>query len=139
MPIRRKEAPMPPYASPADLLAEIRRRHGFTSDREIAARVGRDRVRVAMWKSGASVPDDAAALKLAELAGVNPEVMLVQACAWRADGDIKKKWEKIVKNMMRSAAVLAVPMLLILAAQPINGHATYAHLAVTSSPLDCIL
>lgn len=104
------------------------------SDNALATALGISRQSLSQMRSGALLPGDALMLKIADLAGENTQVALLQLQVWKSrDSETKKAWQDLTRVFQRSAAAILLAFILIFSALP-------AHAADrTFAPGDCIL
>ena len=92
----------------ATLLDKARTRRGIPTDMALAERLARSRAVVSEWRAGKSYPDEDLIVHLAEMAGDDPGEWLLAVRAVRADGPAKKAWEKVMKRLAATAALLLI-------------------------------
>lgn len=115
-----------------DYLDRACERHRFWSGRELARALDVSAATQNAWRTGRSLPEEDAMMKLAHFAGVSPEQALLELSYWRADGEAKDTYEKLIKRLGVTAAALA---LLICS----TNSALAAPIAVTYPVAHCIL
>lgn len=88
-----------------DLLESAKRAQGIPSNYRLARVLGVTETTVANWKHARSTPDDAMALRLAEMAGLDPSDVLPAMYALRAtDPAIRATWRVIAERLAATAA-----------------------------------
>ena len=92
-----------------ELLAAVKSAQGITSDYRLARFLGVSDQTVGNWQHGRRRPDDETALRLAELAGLDPDAVLLGLTAERAtDEPARQAWERIAARLARAGAAMAV-------------------------------
>lgn len=90
------------------------RRNGLKSDRDLDRALGFKGNGVVFWRSKRSWPSDKAMMKLAVLAGVDPEAALLDLNLWRAKSpEVKAMYSAIAAKLKSTAAALALGVLLL--------------------------
>lgn len=97
----------------ATLIDAAKKAQGLPSNGRLALVLGVPDKTVQRWNTGKNQPDDAHAIRLASLAGLDPAEVLA-ALAWeRSTGETRRVWETVAKRAAQhvrqaGAAVLAV-------------------------------
>lgn len=92
-----------------ELLAAVKETQGIGSDYRLARFLKVSDQTVGNWQHGRRRPDDETALRLAELAGLDPDAVLVGLYAERAtDEPAKRAWERIAARLAQAGAAAAV-------------------------------
>lgn len=92
-----------------DLLAAVKARHNIPSNYALAKFLEVRENDVSRWNTGKNTPNDAMAVRLAELAGMDPTVVLSAMQAARCNDDaLRPIWERIAESIQRSAAVVGL-------------------------------
>jgi len=102
------------------LIDKARENHDINSDRKLAEFMGLKNSAVSYWRNGKSWPTDDNIVKLAELAEIDPEHVLIELAIWRSEGPAKAVWMEIEKRLLQAAAVLVG---LIILTAPDAAHA----------------
>lgn len=89
---------------------------GIKSDRQLAALVGITQPSMTNILGGLSVPKDETCVKIAELAGEDPAIVILLAHKSKASEATKKHWAKIFKLV--TAATLGLVMFFYIFASP---------------------
>lgn len=97
----------------ADLLDQVKRRHGLSSDYALAKLMGWTTQRVSMYRNGARALGESPALQVAAALNVEPGYVLAIVAAERAESEEgRQAWERAAARLsVATAAVLAVWML----------------------------
>jgi transcriptional regulator with XRE-family HTH domain len=86
-----------------DLLLAVRRAHDLPSFYKLARFLDVSEKTVWRWSSGRNTPDDSTAAKLAELAGLDADVVLANIQAQRSsDPEERARWQRIAQRLERS-------------------------------------
>lgn len=93
-----------------ELIEAAKGAQGIPSNYRLARVLGVTELTVANWKHGRKAPDDGAALRLADMAGLDPAQVLAAVHAARAtDPTIAAAWASIAARLQQAgAAVLTV-------------------------------
>lgn len=92
-----------------ELLAAVKAAQAIPSDYRLARFLGVTDNTVSNWQHGRRRPDDAMALRLAELAGVDPGAVLAGLAAERAtDAGAAAAWRSVAARLASTAAALLV-------------------------------
>lgn len=70
-----------------EYLARAKARNGLNSDRELGDRLGISRQGINQYKKHNVFPSNAAMVKLAELAGIDPKIGIIDLQIWRSRND----------------------------------------------------
>lgn len=90
-----------------ELLAAVRAAHAIPSNYRLALVLNVPEQSVRRWNTGKNTPDDAVAVRLAEMAGLDPAYVLASMYAQRtAEGPLRQVWATIAQRTQ--AAVAAV-------------------------------
>lgn len=73
-----------------DYLDRARTNAGLPSDNALAKLVGIANPSLIQWRRGLAIPTPARMVKLAQLAGVSPEVALLHRASWQADDQVSR-------------------------------------------------
>lgn len=92
-------------------LDRARERAGLPSDRRLAVALGISQSGLRQYRLGLSTPQPAVMVRLAELAGVAPELALLDRMEWQADDPRSRD---VVSRLREVLAASLVAMLLIL-------------------------
>ncbi len=98
---------------PSELLAAVRTAQNIPSNYRLARVLGVTDKTVSRWQGGENAPDDPMVERLAALAGLDPDLVLVSMRAHREHTpEGRARWERIAHRLERAAvaacAVLAV-------------------------------
>lgn len=108
-----------------DYLDRARERSGILSDNRLAMLLGVAHTSLLGWRRSLSVPTPAKMVRLAELAGVSPEVALLHRAAWQADDQASRDvMSRIIATWMEEipANPLAEPQSLGACASPLSAR-----------------
>lgn len=113
--------------SSRELLAAARAAQGIPSNYRLARVLDVPERSVQRWNTGKNTPDDPVAVKLAEMAGLDPAMVLASMYAQRAtDGPMQSVWETIARRAQTAAAALSAATLSVLAMTVPDGVAQAA-------------
>lgn len=91
-----------------DVIVRARKAAGCKNDVELSRQLGLSKNAVSQWQRGMSHPSPGVALQLAELAGIDGHVFILQCEAWRAAAASKpalyKAYMDIIGQVIRPAA-----------------------------------
>lgn len=105
------------------LLDQARERHQV-SDWKLAQLMGVVPSAIKNWRAGRNYPDDLAAVRLAELAGVDQAVAVARIHAERAKGDqARDLWQGIADRLSKVAACVVAAVILAAGDMPENANA----------------
>jgi hypothetical protein len=74
-------------------------RQKITSDRKLSLKLGLSEGAVSFMRVGKTFPSDDTMIKLAEFAGIDDQVALIELSFMRAAGEAKNTFEKILKRI----------------------------------------
>jgi len=104
------------------LIDQARARNGLSSDRRLDMLFGFSGSGVNQWRRGKAWPSDEAAVKLAELAGVDPEALVLRihqaAAAERGEQRAAAFWRALAEKVSKTAAALLIGCLVGWAVTP---------------------
>lgn len=90
-----------------EFLDAVKRRHGLTSDYQLAKRLGWNTQRTSSYRNGRRELDDDACVQIAEALDVPPAYVMACVAAARAkDAAIKKHWEAAAKLLKTGTAAV---------------------------------
>ena len=96
-----------------DFLDAVKRRHGLTSDYQLAKRLGWNTQRTSSYRSGRRELDDESCVQVAEQLGVPPAYVMACIAAARAkSAAIKKHWEAAARLLKTGTAAAIVATVL---------------------------
>lgn len=106
--------------SSRDLLAAARAAQGIPSNYRLSRVLDVPERSVQRWNTGKHTPDDPVAVKLAEMAGLDPAYVLASMYAQRsAEGPLQQVWATIAQRAQAAAAVALTAILsVVLALSP---------------------
>jgi transcriptional regulator with XRE-family HTH domain len=93
---------------------------GISSDRALAHKIGITQSAISNIMAGASIPSDETCIKIAELAGDDPALVILMAHKSKASEATKKHWAKIFKTV--TAAALGFLVMISLAVPALAGQ-----------------
>ena len=73
-----------------DYMDRARAHSGITSDNRLSDALETSQQTVSTYRRGLAIPSPAKMVKLAQLAGVSPEVALLHRAAWQADDQVSR-------------------------------------------------
>lgn len=83
-----------------DYVQEAMDRNGFTSDRQLSAALGKSNSLISQVRTGRMFLDDATMMQLAQLAGRDPVLALLDLNTWRAkDPAVKTAYRKLSERL----------------------------------------
>lgn len=92
-----------------ELLAAARAAQGIESNYRLARVLDVPEKNIQRWNTGRNTPDDPMAVRLAEMAGLDPAMVLAAMYVQRtAGGPMSGVWQKIAQRMQAAAAVTAI-------------------------------
>ena len=120
--------------SAAEYLDRAKAATNTQTDSNLARKIGVSRAAVALWRSGQSVPSDETMLRLADRAKLDPQEALILLNLWRAKGEAKDVYARMVKIFAATAGgiILAISLLWGNIAKPLNNNELYASRPVKS-------
>ena len=87
---------------------------GAPSDRELSRRLGLGPTAINNYRIGRAWPSDEAMVKLAELAGVDPDIALLELNSWRAKEEaVRKRYSRLAKVLEKAGAMVAATAIFI--------------------------
>lgn len=96
-----------------DYLDAARGRAGLRSDREVGRELGLKGSIVSQWRTRRVWPADETMVRLAVLAGVDPQEALLELSYWRTDGTARSYYLELLRRLTaRAAAAAAIALLL---------------------------
>lgn len=125
-----------------DFLDEVKRRHGLTSDYQLAKKLGFSASRIAQYRISQRELDDEGCVRVAELLEIPPAYVMACIAAARAkDAAIKKHWEEAASYLKNgtAAVLLVVVGLLAQGAQDAQGAVLTAPALLIQPPIDYAL
>jgi hypothetical protein len=91
-----------------ELLSYVRAAQGIPSNYALAGVLGVPIKTVQRWNTGANTPDDAMAARLAVLAGLDPDTVVAEMQAERANDPAERsRWQRIAARLAAAPAVAA--------------------------------
>lgn len=95
------------------LLSAVRSAQGWPSNYRLARELGIPDNSVQRWNTGLNTPDDAVATRLAELAGLDPDVVVAHMMAIRSKKNPTEaaRWQRIAQRLQSVAAVFLAAIL----------------------------
>jgi len=94
-----------------DYIDTAKQRAGLTSDRKLDLALGHTGQSVSHWRTKRAWPTDEKMVKLAELAGVDPEEALLDLSVWRTEGEARAVYERLARRISGTAAGIAAALL----------------------------
>lgn len=118
----------------AQLLDAAKARHSIPSDYKLAEALGVSRMLVSGYRKGKSRPDDLIAQRLADLAGLDRDVVVAELHAQRAQTPEERAlWEGIAKRLQKAGLAMVAVILSAFVSGGPDGGAMAAELQ--SSPV----
>lgn len=91
-----------------ELLSYVRAAQAIPSNYALAGVLGVPIKTVQRWNTGANTPDDAMAARLAHLAGLDPDTVVAEMQAERANDPTERaRWQRIAARLAAAPAVAA--------------------------------
>lgn len=110
---------------PAELLAAVRTAQGIPSNYRLARILGVTDKTVSRWQGGENAPDDPMTERLAALAGLDPDLVVVSMRAHREHTpEGRARWERIAQRLERAAVALCA-VLAVFASPQDSAASTY--------------
>lgn len=85
-----------------------------SSNRQLSEALGLANNAVCRWENEEMLPKESAMKKLAELAGISLEQGLLELSYWKADDETKVTYEKLIKQVVNTAASVSLFLLVLL-------------------------
>lgn len=86
------------------VIAAIQQRHGLPSQPQVSRFLGVTEKTLSNWMHARSIPDDSKTIQIAELAGIDPLVLLAYHHAQRAPDELTRvTWLKVVRKLSATA------------------------------------
>ena len=99
----------------SQVLDRIRSRHNLKSDYAVSKLLDSSTQLIANWRHGRALPDERRCQKLAELAGLDADVLIAQMNAQRAkDDDSRAIWQRIAERLQMVPQALAAAAFAVL-------------------------
>ncbi len=121
----------------SDLLDQVKARHSIPSDYKLSMYLGVVPGAVQHWRHGRSLPDARAAARIATELQMDPDVLVAQLEAQRAQSDeTRQLWQRIAARLQSGAvhsALLAVIVALGFMSTPPNAVAAVTDLNTVKS------
>jgi hypothetical protein len=107
-----------------DLLAAVKIRHALASNYALAKFLDTRETTVWRWTSGRNLPDEETTARLAELAGLDPDLVVTSMQGERTrDPAGKARWARIADRLKTAPALACLVPFLALAALALPGDA----------------
>lgn len=81
---------------------------GLNSDNKLGKLIGFKGSAISYWRTGKALPSDESMIELAKLAKVDPFVALLDLNSWRATGEAKKTYKKMLEKISTAAVALVI-------------------------------
>ncbi len=98
------------------------------SDRRLSLAVGKTETAASFWRTGRTWPSDETMIRLAVLAGVDPEEALIELNIWRAQSPETRDWYSRIAEKVRSSLaqvlIAGVTSALVASTSPAQGEQT---------------
>ena len=78
----------------AEYISRAKRRHGLRSDRALCRRLELSDGAIFMWTGRGAFPRDDTMVRLADLAGLDPELALLELNIWRSEGAVRDLYKQ---------------------------------------------
>ena len=106
--------------TPTELLDRAKEVGKLNSDRKLAEAIGlNSNTAISFIRRGVSLPSDETTVKLAELAGLDPQIALLQLNVWRAKTDTTKNYyHGILSQFVKAGSVAAIALMTGIMADP---------------------
>lgn len=95
-------------------LDEAKRRQGITSERALARALGISAPSLIQWRSGIASPRPALMVRIAEMAGMPPELAMMDRLAWQADDAASRDIVARMRAALQSSIAAMVLILCVL-------------------------
>ena len=82
-----------------DFLDECKRLTNSNNDSQMAHKIGMSRQTLHTYRLGTALPKDETITKLADRAGIDPQIALLWLCTWRSKGQSKTHYAAILKKL----------------------------------------
>ncbi len=110
------------------MAAALARHPAIRSNKRLSLELGLKETATHYWRHGRTVPSDDSMIKLAELAGVNPEEALADLNVWRAQSsETRELYSRIaakVKSSLAQVLIVGVTSALLGLTTPAQGEQT---------------
>ena len=103
-----------------DLLRTAQEKTGL-SQNKLAGMVGLRQATLSQWAAGKSELSDETYARLAELAGIDPALVIIEKHERKAGVEGRKVWERLRHALVKSGSVLAVAAMPTVHQLPVNG------------------
>jgi len=110
----------------ADYLDAAKHRQAIASDRQLGARLGLKSAAISSFRTGKSLPSDATMRRVAEMAGRDARIALLELALWRSeDAATSAVYADCLERLKRSIkrAAVALPLLFSLGTAPDRAEA----------------
>lgn len=87
-----------------------RARQGIESDRQLGTAIGLKKGIAHQYRKGAALPSDDAMVALAHLAGIDPEIALLDLNQWRAKGAARSVYMEMARRLAGTTVALLVAL-----------------------------
>lgn len=91
-----------------DYMDAARARAGLRSDRQLAISLGIEPTSACAWRTKRAWPADHQMVRLAELAGADPDVALVDLNIWRTKSEIAREQYSSIRRQITGARLVAL-------------------------------
>lgn len=98
---------------------------GISSDRQLGPVLGMSTAAISQFKTGRALPSDDSMVRLAELAGVDPYIALIDLNSWRSEGAARNAYKEILKRI--SVVFIAALILFPANKSSANVNGEYCH------------
>ena len=82
-----------------DYINAAREMRGFLSDNQLSKALGFKSSAVNHWRTKRAWPGDDTMIRLAEMAGIDPDLALIHLNAWRSRGEAKSRYSGLADRM----------------------------------------
>jgi transcriptional regulator with XRE-family HTH domain len=81
-------------------------RSGIKSERKLSEFLGLKFVAISSYRTGRAFPSDDTMVKLAKMAGVNPDIALLELSVWRNEGPARKAYASILHRLAHAMVII---------------------------------
>lgn len=80
-------------------------RSGCTSERKLSALIGKNPKAVHFYRNKGVLPEDETMIRIAQVAGIDPTIALLDLSSWRTDGQARLIYSKILQKITAAGII----------------------------------